>query len=68
MKAPVCSDCHTAHAIEQPTADAFRMRSTPICGSCHTDKFSTYRDTFHSQLGALAATSNGTLLGLPRRP
>jgi predicted CXXCH cytochrome family protein len=53
MKAPVCSDCHTAHAIEQPTADAFRMRSTPICGSCHTDKFSTYRDTFHSQLGAL---------------
>jgi predicted CXXCH cytochrome family protein len=53
MKAPVCSDCHTAHAIEQPTADAFRMRSTPICGNCHTDKFSTYRDTFHSQLGAL---------------
>ncbi|MDR3772504.1 MAG: cytochrome c3 family protein [Terracidiphilus sp.] len=53
MKAPVCSDCHTAHAIEQPTADAFRMRSTPICGSCHTDKFSTYRDTFHSQLGSL---------------
>lgn len=51
--APVCSDCHTAHAIEQPTAAGFRMQSTPICGSCHKDKFSTYRDTFHSQLGAL---------------
>ena len=51
--APVCSDCHTAHAIEQPTAAAFRMQSTPICGSCHKEKFSTYRDTFHSQLGAL---------------
>jgi predicted CXXCH cytochrome family protein len=51
--APVCSDCHTAHSIEQPTADAFRMQSTPICGSCHKDKFSTYRDTFHSQLGSL---------------
>jgi predicted CXXCH cytochrome family protein len=51
--APVCSDCHTAHAIEQPTADAFRMQSTPICGNCHKEKFSTYRDTFHSQLGAL---------------
>jgi len=50
---PVCSDCHTAHAILQPTADAFRMQSTPICGSCHKDKFSTYRDTFHSQLGSL---------------
>jgi predicted CXXCH cytochrome family protein len=53
MNAPVCSDCHTAHAIEQPTAAAFRTQSTPICGSCHKDKFSTYRDTFHSQLGAL---------------
>ncbi|HWT64595.1 MAG TPA: cytochrome c3 family protein [Terracidiphilus sp.] len=52
-KAPVCSDCHTAHAIEEPTAAGFRMQSTPICGSCHTEKFSTYRDTFHSQLGAL---------------
>jgi predicted CXXCH cytochrome family protein len=50
---PVCSDCHTAHAILQPTADAFRSQSTPICGSCHKDKFSTYRDTFHSQLGSL---------------
>jgi predicted CXXCH cytochrome family protein len=53
MKAPVCTDCHTAHAILQPTADAFRMQSTPICGSCHKDKLSTYRDTFHSQLGSL---------------
>jgi predicted CXXCH cytochrome family protein len=53
LNAPVCSDCHTAHAIEQPTAAAFRMQSTPICGNCHKDKFSTYRDTFHSQLGSL---------------
>ncbi len=53
LKAPVCSDCHTAHAILQPTESAFRMQSTPICGNCHKDKFSTYRDTFHSQLGSL---------------
>lgn len=53
LKAPVCTDCHTAHAILQPTEAAFRMQSTPICGSCHQDKFSTYRDTFHSQLGSL---------------
>jgi len=53
MKAPVCSDCHTAHAILQPTESEFRMQSTPICGNCHTEKFSTYRDTFHSQLGSL---------------
>jgi predicted CXXCH cytochrome family protein len=53
LKAPVCTDCHTAHAILQPTEAAFRMQSTPICGSCHKDKLSTYRDTFHSQLGLL---------------
>jgi predicted CXXCH cytochrome family protein len=53
LKAPVCTDCHTAHAILQPTGAEFRMQSTPICGSCHKDKLSTYRDTFHSQLGSL---------------
>jgi len=53
LDAPVCSDCHTAHAILQPTEAEFRTQSTPICGSCHKEKFSTYRDTFHSQLGSL---------------
>ncbi|HVC89034.1 MAG TPA: cytochrome c3 family protein [Acidobacteriaceae bacterium] len=53
MKAPVCTDCHTAHAILQPTLATFRMQSTPICGSCHQGRFATYGDTFHSQLGLL---------------
>jgi len=53
MDAPVCTDCHTAHAIVQPTDEAFRMKTTPVCGNCHKDKFTTYRDTFHSQLNSL---------------
>jgi predicted CXXCH cytochrome family protein len=53
LNAPVCTDCHTAHGIVEPTSADFRMQSTPVCGSCHRDKFSTYRDTFHSQLGLL---------------
>lgn len=53
LKAPVCTDCHTAHAIVEPTEAEFRNQSTPICGSCHKEQFFTYRDTFHSQLGAL---------------
>jgi predicted CXXCH cytochrome family protein len=53
MKAPVCTDCHTAHGILQPTEASFRMQSTPICGSCHKEQLATYRDTFHSQLGLL---------------
>ncbi|MHB1858028.1 MAG: cytochrome c3 family protein [Acidobacteriaceae bacterium] len=56
MKAPVCTDCHTAHAILQPTLAAFRMQSTPICGSCHQGRFATYGDTFHSQLGLLGGS------------
>ena len=53
QKVPVCTDCHTAHAILQPTEPTFRMQSTPICGSCHKEQLATYRDTFHSQLGLL---------------
>lgn len=53
MKAPVCTDCHTAHGILHPTEATFRMQSTPICGSCHKEQLATYRDTFHSQLGLL---------------
>ena len=53
LNAPVCTDCHTAHAILEPTEATFRMQSTPICGSCHKEQFSTYHDTFHSQLGLL---------------
>ena len=37
LDAPVCSDCHTAHAILQPTEAEFRTQSTPICGSCHKE-------------------------------
>lgn len=53
LGAPVCSDCHTAHAIVQPTDSSFRMQAAPMCGNCHKDKFTTYRDTFHSQLNSL---------------
>lgn len=53
LKAPVCTDCHTAHAILQPTDAAFRTKATPLCGSCHKAQLTTYRDTFHSQLGML---------------
>lgn len=52
-KAPVCTDCHSAHAILHSNEADFRMQSTPICGSCHQEKLATYRDTFHSQLGLL---------------
>ncbi len=49
--APVCTDCHTAHAIAAPTM----AESTPVCGSCHQKQLTTYRDTFHSQVSSLGS-------------
>ena len=51
LKAPACTDCHTAHAIAQPSM----ALSTPMCGSCHQAQLSTYRDTFHSQVSDLGS-------------
>jgi hypothetical protein len=51
MKAPACTDCHTAHAIVRPTM----AQSTSICGSCHQAELTTYRDTFHSQVSSLGS-------------
>ena len=50
-KAPVCTDCHTAHTINQPSM----AQSTPVCGSCHQAQLTTYRDTFHSQVSNLGS-------------
>ncbi|MGA7157677.1 MAG: cytochrome c3 family protein [Acidobacteriaceae bacterium] len=50
-QAPVCTDCHTAHAIQTPTSS----QSTEICGSCHKAQLTTYRDTFHSNVSALGS-------------
>ena len=51
LKAPGCTDCHTAHTIATPTM----AQSTPMCGSCHQAELSTYRDTFHSQVSNLGS-------------
>jgi predicted CXXCH cytochrome family protein len=56
---PVCTDCHTAHDIEDPTTASFRLRSPTLCAQCHadeelmaqygisTDVFDTYVADFH---------------------
>lgn len=51
--APVCTDCHTTHSIRKPNDAEFQMHTAPFCGSCHKAQFSTYHDTFHSQLSSL---------------
>ncbi len=50
-QAPVCTDCHTAHAISAPTM----AESTQVCGNCHQPQLTTYRDTFHSKVSSLGS-------------
>jgi hypothetical protein len=53
LAAPGCSDCHSAHAIQQHDKPTFQTEVIKECGNCHTDYLSTYRDTFHGQVTAL---------------
>jgi cytochrome b subunit of formate dehydrogenase len=63
MKAPVCSDCHTAHAITRTDTPAFKLDIVNECGQCH-DKpipdsptkltlYESYRESYHGQVTRL---------------
>jgi nitrate/TMAO reductase-like tetraheme cytochrome c subunit len=52
-KAPVCTDCHSAHRIQEPQVDAWRLEVLRECGSCHEESLRTYRDSYHGQVTAL---------------
>lgn len=52
-KAPVCTDCHTAHEVEPPQNGHFKMASDQRCGKCHQDSLLHYRDTYHGKAMAL---------------
>ena len=53
LASPGCTDCHSAHGIQQHDAALFQTEVIKECGNCHTDYISTYRDTFHGQVTAL---------------
>lgn len=45
LEAPICTDCHGAHDIQPP--DEPRVHISETCGQCHTDIFTTYRESVH---------------------
>ena len=53
LAAPGCTDCHSAHAIQQHEMPLFQTEVIKECGTCHQDYLSSYRDTFHGQVTAL---------------
>jgi hypothetical protein len=53
LAAPGCTDCHSAHSIQEHEKPTFQTEVIKECGTCHSDYLSTYRDTFHGQVTAL---------------
>lgn len=53
-RGPVCTDCHSAHAIEPPRKNGhFKAVSDERCGKCHEDRLEHYRETYHGKAMAL---------------
>jgi len=52
-KAPVCISCHTSHEITNTSLTTFKLLNNEECGSCHKDRLSSYRDTYHGQVTKL---------------
>jgi cytochrome b subunit of formate dehydrogenase len=52
-RAPVCTDCHSAHDILKPASLHFKAASDESCGKCHEDRLIHYRDTYHGKAMAL---------------
>ena len=53
---PICSDCHTAHAISRTDEDRFRLDIMDKCGRCHEEIAKTYFDTYHGKVSRLGYT------------
>jgi thiosulfate reductase cytochrome b subunit len=46
---PVCTTCHQAHAIVDPTTTAQRADMPHECGNCHDELLKTFADSFHGK-------------------
>jgi cytochrome b subunit of formate dehydrogenase len=49
METPTCVDCHTSHAIHEPTTAEQRRAFPESCGDCHEQSLATFRDSFHGR-------------------
>ncbi len=58
-RGPVCTDCHSAHAIETPGGNGhFKALSDERCGKCHEDRLEYYRETYHGKAMALGRAND----------
>ena len=52
---PVCSDCHTAHAISRTDQPDFKQDIMRTCGRCHEKLSESYFDTYHGKVSKLGS-------------
>ncbi|HSM20723.1 MAG TPA: cytochrome b/b6 domain-containing protein, partial [Rubrivivax sp.] len=45
----LCTDCHDAHDVVDPTQQAAREVMVAECGNCHEAQSKTFRDNFHGK-------------------
>jgi len=57
---PVCTDCHSSHAIIDPVTSEARLKSADTCGDCHEEYLTTFRATFHGQSSNLGLAASAT--------
>jgi len=50
LMAPGCTDCHSAHSIQDHKKPQWQVDVIKECGNCHSENLTTYRDTFHGQV------------------
>jgi cytochrome b subunit of formate dehydrogenase len=55
--AAVCSDCHTAHDVKRSRSDDAKLFITASCGSCHEDRYASYKSTYHGKITTLGYTN-----------
>ncbi|MDH4314169.1 MAG: hypothetical protein OEW68_04940 [Gammaproteobacteria bacterium] len=57
---PVCIDCHASHKIADPTRSEARLASADVCGECHAEYLTTFRDSFHGKANELGFVRGAT--------
>ncbi len=62
---PVCSTCHLAHAVKDPTTQRPASDMPHDCGNCHDDCIKTFHDSFHGKARAVGRRQAADLLRLP---
>ena len=62
-EAPLCSDCHSSHAI-QPRS-AYEPKSGEPCSTCHTDIFDAYAESVHGVAHSQGNTIRGDHVQAP---